>query len=1476
MRLLHWVFAAASILMLIATVWMFAEDHLREWKSYQRTANDIEIRMAEWRKHQFQTDEALGEYEQLQQQMATVLSEGLDMDLVQQFWALVAEDAERRGASFDFGEFDHDCDTLKEAMSQVPGDEKDVEKASAKTQAARHALVDRMRAIVTEARFREAAKQDKRRFKSADLDEAKANVGLGVRDAVSKTEMDRRQAIVDSRREELQQLTLEFQKLNAHRTAIEGILKRLTAREDEFRKTIADNLAELERLEQTTIERRSTYFNVDSGFPLPGKKLLELPFFDAFNSPRKIENLWSEGLTQDYGFRDVSRFDRCATCHQAIQKTVAGSTTELAYPEEQILRFELFPIAEDQAEDTDDDTGGPANRLVEQIYGLAIAADGLITQDDVVITYVRAGSLADGAELAREDAPMKTSDEILDGLLGPAGSGSDPNVRPGLLMGDVLLEIDGDGVEGHDGAMAQLLDAATDAKRLKREGKENDIQPLMLTVRRGLPHPYASHPRLDLFVGSLSPHKMSDFACTICHEGQGSATAFKWASHTPNSELDRKRWRDGYGWFDNGNWDYPMHPTRFAESSCLKCHHDVVDLLPSERYSDDPAPKLVRGYDLVRKHGCFGCHEIRGFQGGKRIGPDLRAEPNPGGLRKVGPSLRHVIHKTGKTLLYDWISDPPHVQPNTRMPRFFGVWNHLDGKGRRVAEGYEPVEIRGIVTYLESRSEPFEYLDAPENITQSTPQEKAERGRILFQTHGCLVCHDHKDFPDAAAFRERDEIVEGPDVSSIADKIQDENSRKWLYSWIKKPTLHDPRTVMPDSLLEPVEHKDENGTIVAVTDPVDDLIEYLLQNSNTGYQPAEASPLDSRQLDSLVLEHLRDAFHEVKAIQYVKNGIPERIRDTLKAAENELVVSDEDFAGGALLSEQQKLLYIGRKTILKFGCNGCHDVPGFEDAKSIGTGLADWGRKDTGQLAFEHIVQYLQGHEASDRSDIGQTASAGTERQHGPREMPSDYYMHQILSGNRIGFAYQKLTEPRSYDYHVVENKDYNDRLRMPQFPFSLEDREAIITFLLGLVAKPPTHKYVYQPDPRRKAIIDGRKVLEEYKCGGCHMQEPEKWHIAFPSDFFNEQRRQPNYPFADHQFTSDELQRSGLPDRRGLLHATLVGMPVIADDGRPMVFDDYGDELFEDEEYEPSLLEYAFQLWRPVVLGGHGYQVGESPLSVPARLIVKKSPSDGGFLATYLLPHVVKAEKAVNPNVKGSQAWGWLPPPLLREGAMVQSDWLHDYLLDPHTIRPAALLRMPRFNMSTEEATKLANYFAVASHADYPYEFSERRRAGHLADAEMDYQRRLKEVSAADDSISGTRLDAAMRVVTDKNYCITCHIIGDFEAVTSDRAKGPDLAKIHKRMRADYLRRWLAKPVSVLPYTGMPVNIPYDPAKEHQGGIDQNLYHGNSTEQLDGLIDLFMNFDAYAKGRNSVTALVKAAAENRAKAQPDAGPAPK
>jgi cytochrome c551/c552/cbb3-type cytochrome oxidase cytochrome c subunit len=692
---------------------------------------------------------------------------------------------------------------------------------------------------------------------------------------------------------------------------------------------------------------------------------------------------------------------------------------------------------------------------------------------------------------------------------------------------------------------------------------------------------------------------------------------------------------------------------------------------------------------------------------------------------------------------------------------------------------------------------------------------------------------------------------------------------------------------MPDLLLEPISHRDAAGQVVSVSDPAEDLAEFLLQPSATELQPQRLPDLDEAGLDQLTLEYLRGAFHDSKAAEYVQHGIPADLVDTLRVAERELLVRDSGGEpapgrgdrGSTRLSVAQKLRYVGSKAISKYGCFGCHDIPGFETAKQIGPPLSDWGRKDPKQLAFEHITDYLSDHRSGSSAAAGAVEASPEAAKTKAGEADSDeadagkaeaYFRWQLVTASRIGFTYQKLAEPRSYDYRVVAQKAYHDRLRMPQFPFKAADREAIMTLLLGLVAKSPAEKYLHVPDSVRSAIIEGQDLLDRYQCATCHVLEPQKWHLAYQPGAFRPQPEKPVFPWVDHPFREDELQASHQADARGLLHATLAGMPTLADNGRPLVFDDCGDELFEDEDYLPQSLEYLFQLWQPAALEGREYQVGRGTLTVFGDQVIARQRASGGFLAQYLLPHVTELERAVNPNAKGSEAWGWLPPPLLGQGAKVQPGWLHDYLLAPYAIRPASLMRMPNYHLPAAEARVLVNYFAAQDGVDFPYQTVDRRNRTYLQQAQAAYSREPSVEAALADAPDPDRLAAAMRIVTDKNYCITCHIVGDFDPRTSDRAKGPDLADVYKRFRPEYLRRWLAEPVSVLPYTGMPVIVPYQDAAPHQGGVAQTLYPGTSIEQLDALVDLLMNFDVYTRRRAPVAPLVEAAG-----AAPAADPAP-
>ena len=79
------------------------------------------------------------------------------------------------------------------------------------------------------------------------------------------------------------------------------------------------------------------------------------------------------------------------------------------------------------------------------------------------------------------------------------------------------------------------------------------------------------------------------------------------------------------------------------------------------------------------------------------------------------------------------------------------------------------------------------------------------------------------------------------------------------------------------------------------------------------------------------------------------------------------------------------------------------------------------------------------------------------------------------------------------------------------------------------------------------------------------------------------------------------------------------------------------------------------------------------------------------------------------------------------------------------------------------------------------------------------------------------------MNIVASGDYCVKCHLVGDYEPEGDDRAKAPDLSVVGQRLRPEYVRRWIANPVQILPYTPMPVNITYnanDP--EFLGGVDQ------------------------------------------------------
>ena len=928
------------------------------------------------------------------------------------------------------------------------------------------------------------------------------------------------------------------------------------------------------------------------------------------------------------------------------------------------------------------------------------------------------------------------------------------------------------------------------------------------------PQPFSTHPNPDLYCSASSPHPVGTFGCTICHDGQGSGTSFSNAEHTPNDPHVAENWHHEYGFHPNHFWEYPMQPARFIESTCIKCHHNVTELGVHPKFGAT-APKAHRGWELIQKYGCYGCHEIHGFDGETAIGPDMRLEPqteesralaaadptsHPGKYRKVGPSLRHIAAKTSSEFIQYWTEIPTRYRPTTKMPQFFSLTDHLGVDDEGQTKKFEAAELAGIASVLLATSEQIELLKPNAGY-----QADAERGEKLFVERGCLACHSHAAVPEA-----KEDF--GPNISDIHQKVKrnadDPAFSDWLYTWLREPERYHKRTKMPNLYLE--SYLDTDGS--TEIDPAADITAFLLKQGDPGNFPVAA--VEDSELDKLVELYLKKSRFGEEAAKKIISGMtfPQKKSDVVG---DEAVLATEDGAGVADAGQwrEMKLQYVGRKTISRYGCYACHDMPGYEESRPIGVALQDWGRKDTSKLGFEHIEEYLHHHgepagsphastterivTARKRAAAGGAAKGQFTEEEEAREMTASFFYESLQRHGRPGFIWQKLRAPRTYDFEKTTTKGYDERLRMPKFPLKEDEIEAIATFVLGLVAEPPAPQYVYTPDEREKTRIEGEFLLAKYNCTGCHVVELPK--ITFAADPAGLESTP--LDAADHQAALDLLLKLRPPfkgltgaEKEYVVDGEKVKMPVAS-------FHGFLSAKPDPEETDPELREYGFEVWEPVDFG----TADEPKLLLPgapvsfaeSRLVDYEGPRGGSYaelLVDRLLTYRFDQRKL---------AWQASPPPLYQEGVKVQTNWLYSFLLEPGKIRYTTVLRMPRFNMSQQEARVLANYFAAVDGAEFPYE--------EQGPKDVDY---LTQRAA---ELKGSGL-----LVGDQSYlneswhllngplCVKCHSVGGRRFKASDPAKdiqGPNLVDVQNRLRSDWVKLWLYKPSWVTPYTSMPVN---------------------------------------------------------------------
>ncbi len=317
--------------------------------------------------------------------------------------------------------------------------------------------------------------------------------------------------------------------------------------------------------------------------------------------------------------------------------------------------------------------------------------------------------------------------------------------------------------------------------------------------------PFRSHPRLDLFVSSSSPHPYTQFGCTTCHGGLDRATDFARAGHSPESEEQKAEWKHEWGWEKQKYLDTPILPAKYSEAGCIGCHAGNV-WTPSSTTQDT-------GRELIMRMGCYGCHKI-----------DYPAYTD---LPRSGPSLERVASKTNPAWAYKWIEAPRDFHPTTWMPHFFFQEN-IEGE---LNEERQRAEIRSVVAYIWDRSEEVSY-PAP-------PRGSSDRGETLFDTVGCTGCHLRDDEANRDDYYPQFNRMHGPNLVRTGSKVDP----GWLFAWIKDPKAYNPETRMPSLRLTDQEAAD--------------LVAYLMSSRDPAFENLTLPEVDGEVRDELVLTYLQ-------------------------------------------------------------------------------------------------------------------------------------------------------------------------------------------------------------------------------------------------------------------------------------------------------------------------------------------------------------------------------------------------------------------------------------------------------------------------------------------------------------------------------------------------------------------------------------------------------------------------------------------
>ena len=342
------------------------------------------------------------------------------------------------------------------------------------------------------------------------------------------------------------------------------------------------------------------------------------------------------------------------------------------------------------------------------------------------------------------------------------------------------------------------------------------------------------------------------------------------------------------------------------------------------------------------------------------------------------------------------------------------------------------------------------------------------QGQRIFEQIGCTGCHlvrGYEDIPRVA-----------PSLKRISAKVDP----SWMVRWVENPHKFRPRTRMPNfdfkedealaitaflwSLSKeegekwlqahplPAGYKEGDRNLAAQGKS---LVESIGCKGCHGFAEGEFSTLLGKEKD--LIPNLKDIASKVGprwAYSWIKNPrdyFPAAHMPSLRLTDSEALAittylmtlggKAEPISGIQERLADGKNIKRGESLVRKYGCFGCHEIQGMEKESRIGVELTTFGSKTLEELFFGN---------------------------------------HTDIPATWDDWTTNKLKTPRTYATERVEQV-------MPQFNLAEEDIKTLRILLAGFQDRKVPARYQADHSQRVARVVEGRRLMQQYNCIGCH-----------------------------------------------------------------------------------------------------------------------------------------------------------------------------------------------------------------------------------------------------------------------------------------------------------------------------------------------------------------------------------------------------